>query len=248
MNGGGALAAEFSHVVFKRLSAVEADSARSNQHEFNAPKALRDAFGLEQPRRIDTDFVWMPDDGDFLTEQGLLTWYDSRARHPTRSEYRLYYRDNAVTANASAGDLLLLAIRPDGNVLLILAPGTGLAAARIAWLFGIEAVPGAGFAALDIDSATGQSLAARLGATVSVQAIDWEEDISMSAGGEDEALRSVVGQAQRQIGLVAANFETSWEDVVLTLHSQPPSGLGGIGLERTVRGVLAPRTDGNRIE
>lgn len=234
-----ALAAEFTHVVFKRLSAVEADRSRSNQHEFNAPKALRDAFGAEQPRRIETDFVWMPDDGDFLTERGDLTWYDARARHPTRSEYRVYYRDNAVTGQAKAGALLLIALRPNGTVLLVLAPGTGLAAARISWLFGIEVSPGSVFAALDIDSAAGRTLSSRLGMSPDRQSTGWEEDSEMLVAQSDEELRRKAAAAQKKVATVTAS-EARWDDVILAFPDPPPAEIAGAGLEHTVRGVIAP--------
>lgn len=149
--GRGAFAATFSAIAFKRLTAVETDATRSNQHEFNGGRALMKLFGPESPRRVTTDFVWMPDDGDFVREEGLLTWYDARARHPTRSEYRLYYVANDITRQAREGDLLVIARKADGATLMLLAPGSGRAATRIAWMFGLEAEPGAAFAALGLD-------------------------------------------------------------------------------------------------
>jgi len=241
MKRSGTLASEFTHVVFKRLSAVEADRSRSNQHEFNAPKALREAFGAEQPRRIDTDFVWMPDDGAFLTERGDLTWYDSRARHPTRSEYRVYYKDNPVTERATAGALLLIALRPDGTVLLVLAPGTGLAAARISWLFGIEVAPGSGFAALDIDPAAGRDLTSQLGTYLDKQPAGWEDEPEMHVVQSDEALRRKAAAAQKEIATIAAG-EPQWDDIILAFPEPPPPEIAGVGFEHTIRGVIAPRS------
>ena len=235
------LAGEFTHVVFKRLSAVEADRSRSNQHEFNAPKTLRDAFGGAQPRRIDTDFIWMPDNGDFIAERGDLTWYDSRARHPTRSEYRVYYRDNAVTRYASAGALLLIALRPDDTVLLVLAPGTGLAAARISWLFGIEALPGSGFAALDIDPAAGRKLTSQLGMSPDQQLDGWEEETGMVVGKADGEVRRQAADAQHKIAGVTVS-EAQWDDIVLSFPAAPPAEIAGAGFGHTVRGVIAPRS------
>lgn len=237
----GVLAGRFTHVVFKRLSAVEADRSRSNQHEFDAPKALRDAFGSAQPRRIDTDFVWMPDDGDFIAERGDLTWYDSRARHPTRSEYRVYYRDNAVTRCALAGALLLIALRPDDTVLLVLAPGTGLAAARISWLFGIEASPGSGFAALDIDPAAGRKLTSQLGMSPDQQPGGWEEESEMLVGKSDREIRRQAADAQQKVAGVTAS-EAQWDDIVLSFPAPPPAELAGAGFGHTVRGVIAARS------
>ncbi len=222
---GGALAGSFTHVVFKGLTAVEADATRSNQHEFNASGALREMFGLEQPQRMETDFVWMPDDGAFVTEKGVLTWYDARARHPTRSEFRLYYRDNAVVARASAGDMLLIGKRPNGRILLLLAPGSGVAAERIAWLFGIEVLPGSGFAALSIEPGTDRALAVELasGAFAPPSGDGWESEEAMAAASDDGAVRDGVRADQAGVSQVGRSYELEWlassdETLVQTVH------------------------------
>jgi hypothetical protein len=171
----GVLSPSFSGAVFKRLSAVETDITRSNQHEFNGSKPLIGLFGKEHPQKIPTDFIRMSDDGGVLAETGMLTWYDARARHPTRSEYRLYYYDNAVTAKAREGDILLIGRRHDGSTLVLMAPGSGLAAARIAWLFGIEVEPGAAFAALDLSEDERSALGEGLGISLATGSL-WESE------------------------------------------------------------------------
>ncbi|MGK9201029.1 hypothetical protein [Sinorhizobium meliloti] len=172
---GGVLSPSFSGAVFKRLSAVETDIARSNQHEFNGSKPLIKLFGKTHPQKLLTDFIRMSDDGGVLAETGMLTWYDARARHPTRSEYRLYYYDNAVTKKAREGDILLVGKRHGGATLVLMAPGSGLAAARIAWLFGIEVEPGAAFAALDLDGDERSTLGQGLGITLDTGSL-WESE------------------------------------------------------------------------
>ena len=205
----GALRKAFSAIAFKKLTVVETDTARSNQHEFNGSKALRALFGPESPQRIPTEFVWMPDDGDFVRETGLLTWYDARARHPTRSEYRLYYVGNPVTDRARAGDFLVIARRPDGSTLLLLAPGGGIAAARIALMFGIEAEPGAAFAAITL--AAGQRVAvkdvdpsaAAAGSGPSSDGQDaggWDADDVAVVPESDLSIRASLVEMQREIG------------------------------------------------
>ncbi|RVH78134.1 hypothetical protein CN203_11605 [Sinorhizobium meliloti] len=47
----------FSGVVVKLLSAVETDTSRSNQHEFNGSRALIGLFGKEQPQRFNALFA-----------------------------------------------------------------------------------------------------------------------------------------------------------------------------------------------
>lgn len=199
-SGGGALRAAFETIAFKTLSVVETDAQRSNQHEFNGSRALLALFGKKEgPQRIPTEFVWMPDDGAFLREPGFLTWYDARARHPTRSEYRLYYVGNAVTARARAGDFLVIARRRDGSTLMLLAPGGGPAAARIAWMFGIEARPGAAFASIMLAQDERAHIAS-LDARVTPAEDDWTAHEAVPMAGSDLSIRDSLLQMQREIG------------------------------------------------
>lgn len=228
---------DFDHVVFKRLSIVEADPSRSNQHEFNGTAPLRRAFGPE-PRRITTDFVRMADDGSWTTASGDLTWYDARAMHPTRTEYRLYYRTNAVTSVTNAGDVLLLALRSDSTALALIAPGSGLAAARIFWLFGIEIAPGAGFAALDLDPATQQNIAARLGLGRRAEQDSWSSEAPFDVGGNDPELRRKTAELQRLVGTTKSSLADSSD----WIPENAPAALGGEGLALTIRGIIAPHS------
>ncbi|WP_374275839.1 hypothetical protein [Brevundimonas sp.] len=220
--------------MFKRLTPVEADSSRSNQHEFNASPALRAMFGPDQPQRFDADFVWMPDDGEFVSEAGSLTWYDARARHPTRSEYRLYYRDNAVTGQARAGDLLLIGRRPDGRVLVLLSPGTGRAAERIAWLFGMEERPGAAFSSLGSSPGFG-GVAEEVapGYLAGPEDTGWESEAPTAAPVHDPAVRDGARALQ-------GRFATRGHDPAgADWESAGPSD-DDAAMSATVRGVLRP--------
>lgn len=145
----GLLSDHFTGVVFKTLSAVEADVLRSNQHEYNGTIALRRVLGTEQPRSFPTRFLLLPDNDAPVAEDGQLTWYDARARHPTRSEYRLYFPTNAVTAAARAGDGLFIARRPDDRIIVIVAPAGGTVLGQLLWLFGIAEDRGLEFEARD---------------------------------------------------------------------------------------------------
>jgi hypothetical protein len=200
VRGRGALAATFSTVAFKRLTAVETDATRSNQHEFNGGRALMKLFGPESPQRVATDFVWMPDDGDFVREEGLLTWYDARARHPTRSEYRLYYVGNDVTNRAHEGDLLVIARKTDGETLMLLAPGSGLAAIRIAWMFSLEAAPGAAFAAFGLDADDRSRIREALAGEEAAPDDDWASESQGELARADLSIRASLLQMQKAIG------------------------------------------------
>ncbi len=135
----GALSDFFQGVAAKRLSAVETRGDVSNQHEFNGSGALRQLFGDEDRRDMDARFIWLGEQQDALTVEGKMSWYDARRRHPTRSEYRLYYRSNTVTEMMNEDDLFFLAICKNGDVLAIIVPAGGTIQNQIMWLFGLDA-------------------------------------------------------------------------------------------------------------
>jgi hypothetical protein len=195
----GMLSNLFRGVVVKKLATVEVDAKRSNQHEFNGSKPLIDLFGRQQPQRLQTDFYRMSSAGKLMSASGMLTWYDARARHPTRTEYRLYYYDNPVTQQASAGDTLLIGRKVDGSTFLLTAPSTGAAAARIAWLFGIEIEPGAAFAALDLNRTDKLQLSEGLQFGLSEPASVWEAENHAVLEGESPEIRSAVRELQRRL-------------------------------------------------
>lgn len=88
----------------KTLSAVEASTEHSNQHEFNGVSALKNVFG---PNRAEFS-VQFSVRGENISEQANVTWYDAREEHPTRSEYRLYFQNNCVMEHAQAGDNVII--------------------------------------------------------------------------------------------------------------------------------------------
>jgi len=159
----GLLSDYFKGAAVKRLSAVEADSSRSNQHEFNGVNALRAVFGHEQPRRFQTRFIWLGQEQEAIAEDGVLTWYDARDRHPTRSEYRLYFTTTAVSGLASAGDTMFIARRTDDSAMVIITPAGSSMENQLLWLFGLDEQPTLRFEAQEIqpDQATALDFAAR---------------------------------------------------------------------------------------
>ena len=101
------LSSYFVGIAAKRLSAVEADPTRSNQHEFNGVQQLRQMLG-EHKHTFDAEFLYLDDDEEkILKAEGFVTWYDAREAHPTRTEYRLYFPTTSVSQIASAGDLVV---------------------------------------------------------------------------------------------------------------------------------------------
>src|SRR3546814_8443956 len=90
-------------VALKRLSAVEADETRTNQHEYNATRAMLDFMGRPSDAiRIPTRFIYLDDENDPLVEDAFLTLYDTRANQPHRSaEYRFYFPTTQVSERAN---------------------------------------------------------------------------------------------------------------------------------------------------
>jgi len=135
----GCLSEYFSGVVAKRLSAVEADPKKSNQHEFNGVKPLRSLLGDDRMDQMPSRFMYFGDDEEkTIRADGYLTWYDSRIDQPHRSaEYRLYFPTTSVTEMMQEGDLLFVAKKTDGSIQLITVQGGSTVENQLLWLFGI---------------------------------------------------------------------------------------------------------------
>lgn len=143
----GYLSEFFAAVALKTLSAVETDPARSHQHEFNGNQDLIRLFGrATQKHVLPAKFIYLTDAADSaLVEEASVTWYDARLRHPSRTEHRLYFPDTAISQTAAEGDLLVLAKRPDGGLLVIIAQRDSTIASQLRWLFSVPQVAFPGF-------------------------------------------------------------------------------------------------------
>ena len=134
----GYLSEYFTGVAAKVLSAVEADTAASNQHEYNGVAPLKKMFGMSK-RTFTTRFIYLNDgDDEPVTDSGTLTWFDAREAHPTRTEYRMYFTTTAVSVCAAAGDELFIGLRPDDTVLVVITECGSTIGSQLRWLFGIE--------------------------------------------------------------------------------------------------------------
>ncbi len=138
MNDFGHLSDYFTGVAAKRLSVVEIDEKRSNQHEINGVSELKNLFGVEK-LAVTARFIYLGEDEETtLRANANMTWYDARAQHPKRTEHRLYYQSNPVMTKAAPGDLMLLARRVDGEVLVIVAKRESSPENRLLWVFSLE--------------------------------------------------------------------------------------------------------------
>jgi hypothetical protein len=157
----GYLSDYFEGVAAKRLSAVEADVLRSNQHEFNGVEGLREILGEPEGKTpYESTMLYLTDqDSAPLIEDATLTWYDVRQkarieRNVMRWEYRLYFPTTSVSVNFSPGDLLVIAKRREGGLLIIVAEEDSSIARQIEWLFGFDDLTQPGFSVkteVDID-------------------------------------------------------------------------------------------------
>jgi hypothetical protein len=145
----GMLSAHFKGFGMKRLSKVETDPDTSNQHEFNGVSSYKKVFGPDK-MELPAIFMFLSDAEDKCqTESGSITWYDARANHPNRSEYRLYYSSSTVMPCAVAGDLCIVARQQDDTALVIIADENSSIEAQLIWLFGVESSIGSGVLVAD---------------------------------------------------------------------------------------------------
>jgi hypothetical protein len=137
-----ALTNHFSGLAVKRVSAVEADAGRSssNQHEFNGVLGFQRMLGpCGEPRRYSAKMLYFSDDEEkHASEESVVTWYDARLNHPTRSECRLYYPHCQAMEEAVEGDLLFIVQRNNESLLLIVCQSESTVANQLLWLFNIE--------------------------------------------------------------------------------------------------------------
>lgn len=146
----GYLSGYFEGFAAKRLSSVEANPSKSNQHEFNGVTQLKRLLGTEK-QSLNSRFLYLDDTEEMRTRaEGSLTWYDSRERNLTRTEFRLYFPSNDVTNKMDEGDLLIITKSQYSLYNVIVAPAGSTFESQLIWLFGISSDIG-GFEARILD-------------------------------------------------------------------------------------------------
>ena len=139
----GKLRDYFQGIGYKRLTPVEVDPSTSNEHEFNGITPFRELFGTAK-QHFCVKMLYLCDAGDDIVEDNaIFTWYDARQNHPTRTEYRLYYRSSSCIAKASPGDLMVLAVNhptdeQSKSLTVCIARAGDTIEKQLAWLFGID--------------------------------------------------------------------------------------------------------------
>ncbi|KPZ58219.1 hypothetical protein [Pseudoalteromonas sp. P1-25] len=104
---------KFSKSCIKTLTAVEADEARSHQHEFQGVAPLKEMFGYAKLTTKATFSIR----GSSDSYSADLTWYDAREGNPNRSaEYRLYFQSSPVMEAAQEGDVIVIGYDKNNNI------------------------------------------------------------------------------------------------------------------------------------
>lgn len=137
----GYLSDLFVGVVVKRLTLVETITSKSNQHEFQGTRPLRQLLGEEDRRGVPTRFIWLSGEQEAVAEPGFMSWSNVRKGKPRAPEFHLYYSTNAVTAMMSVDDLLFIALQRDGSLLAIIVPSESTIQNQLLWLFGVQDQP-----------------------------------------------------------------------------------------------------------
>lgn len=133
----GYLSQYFTAVAAKKLSTVEVNSNKSNQHEFNGSNELKAVLRTTERTKFKAKFLWIGDQNEALSEDDTVTWYDARENHPKRSEYRLYFHSNPIMDIVSEGDTMFIAMRTDGSILITIASQGSTIESQLRWLFGL---------------------------------------------------------------------------------------------------------------
>jgi hypothetical protein len=154
----GHLSEYFVGVGVKILSAVDANPARSNQHEIGTTVEMRRFLG-EGKQALPTRYLWLGGEQESISANGFVTLYDTREKQPNRSpEWRLYYDNNAVTETMRTGETLFVAKQADSSLLFIVAPSDSTIRNQLLWLFGFSVQPTLRFSAKEISTNEGAEL------------------------------------------------------------------------------------------
>lgn len=135
----GMLSDYIQGVAVKTLRLVETTPSKSNQHEFNGVRGLRDLLGEADRREMPATFIWLGDEQEGISEPGFASWYDSRRakRHLRAAEYRLYYPTSGISRMMKEGDTIFIALMRDQSLLIIVTPANSTVQSQLIWLFGV---------------------------------------------------------------------------------------------------------------
>ena len=116
----------YDKAFIKTVTASDIDASVSNQHELHGVSKLQDIFGAI-PSNDDSKYRYIASirtGHSGKPETINITWYNARANHPTRQEYRLYYVASGahLMRQLSIGDDIFIGQTKQGNIEIIIFP------------------------------------------------------------------------------------------------------------------------------
>ena len=169
-----------------------------------------------------TDF-----DDEPLTEQGDLSWYDSRKNQLHRNpEYRLYFTGNTVMQMANVGDILIIAkIRGKHELLIIVAEKETTIASQLLWLFGFSSLEHPGFSIreeieLEQDRIAFASrvILENIGIEVEITDENYLDDMLKRFKGDFPPTREFSEYARKTMG--AIDFHSDFDNVLMACYER----------------------------
>ena len=137
----GQLRDHFAGVGAKRLTAVDAESARSNQHEVGTTRAMRDQFLGQAKEEFPATYVWLGREQDGFTVEGTATHYDATGK-PIRADGpngASTIAANPVTEAMREGNMPCSSpSRTTGISGLSWHPEGSTSERQLSWLFGLQ--------------------------------------------------------------------------------------------------------------
>lgn len=139
MSDFGSLNDYLTGAAVKRLTAVECDPERSNGHEINANK-MKAFMGTDARPNIPTTFVRLDDDEERIESlHGTSSWwFRDRTKQGKGIEYRLYYQNNPAITEAEIGDVLVVAMKPNSDLIFVTAPQGSQSEQELYEIFGTD--------------------------------------------------------------------------------------------------------------
>ena len=96
-------------------------------------------MGKNEPKEYQVTFAWIESRDNSIKEEGFVTWYDARRSHPSRSEYRLYFKENIISRKFSVNDPVFIIKRSDNSLLLISTKAYSDVERQLLFLFSLQA-------------------------------------------------------------------------------------------------------------
>jgi hypothetical protein len=166
-------------------------------------------------------------DDEPITEQGELSWYDSRKNQPHRSaEYRLYFTVNTVMQMANVGDIVIIAkTKKERELLVIVAEKETTIASQLLWLFGFSSLEHPGFSIReeleterDRIAFASRIILENIGIEVEIEDTNYLENMLIKFNGHFPTTREFSAYARSTIGNI--DFGKDHDNVLMSCYER----------------------------